>query len=60
MHLLPELRRRLQADEFLQMGSPVVRHVDTRGDPWQSHLHGARDGCREGPQGPLEIDLLHL
>ncbi len=60
MHLLPQHRRRVQADKLVQVGAHALCHVDSRDVAGQHYLHGARHGCRQGAQDPLAADVLHL
>jgi NuA3 HAT complex component NTO1 len=60
LHLLPQHRRRLQANKLVKMGPSTLCHVDSRSVSRKSHLYGACHGCRKGPQDPVEAHLLHL
>jgi hypothetical protein len=60
LHLLSQQRRRVQANEFFEMVTSALRHVDTRGLSRQPYLHGASHGRRKGAQNSMEVDLLHL
>lgn len=60
LHILPKYRRGVQANEFLEVGSPALRNVDPRSLPRKPHVHGAGNGRGESTKESVETDVLHL
>lgn len=60
LHILPQYRWGIQADQRIKVGTSAVRHVDPRGISWQPHIHGASNGCRKSAKDSMALDLLFM
>jgi len=54
LHILSEYRWRVQADNYNEMGTSALRHVDSRGITWQCHIPRTGARRREGSENTLE------